>query len=907
MAGLVNSFIDTFSQGMANAPDPNVQMADKMALDEAKRVRDEGRTNDIFAAIRSRGDFIKINTQNPTDRLAQVDFQGLYSADKKMAMDLMNDLPAFRVATDENGKRMEIEATGIKQVGEDEYAIVITRPDGKEAPLTEGRSARGDDVVATFSMDEINGMASSRMESAIRKGGLENPGEFLKNIGTVSEEQMKNIENRETALNGAGGLMGQDPEAGSAAYVLLNSSNDPEMLAQAAKTFGPGDQPPSVVQEEALPEVGAQQSLLGQTGQAPAPAPVPAPAPASAPASAPTPAIAAPVAEAAASLSPQGTNRELIAEARAKAAADPLGTAQNELDMLRQSMVDKSHPKRIWLQKKARIEELEQTIQGLDPNWVPKEYTPTPKVQPPLPEGGDPAKDLRRNIAKAKQAMSTASMDGKEWLAEKNRIAGMEAELEGMVGKKDPKPDRAAVTEDRRKRDLDAINQKIAEQEAIIADLSSERRSVNSARAKRASLLSQKQTIERQLETKEERTVAEAVAGPFRGIWREAVERGGKVAGTIGDLASGEYHASMAELMALSGGVTLGPKQMTTVARAEAAGVDVETFMNTPDTEVQALTTPPNPPVGSDTIRADLKNGVQPTQERIDQTRSFMAQNGVKTAADLTRMPPADVLNAMYVLAAATPGDDKLANLARIENYVYRGDPERTETVEHTRAVAQKMADIQGINAETADRNSDIAGFNAQTRRAKLRFDIQKAGTTLNERQLVRYTTARNAAGEVLETITRDILNEAGTRAGEGTIETRLGINKIIRGLQSGTPAERLAYQDVALDATMLQLYGLARDKGGSFWAIGENLAELFRPRGRYLTGGNLLDSASIEYDGVNKSGNPIATKLRFKTGLGENARDSWISIDRLREYVDGDLVKSAIEAVERANPRESK
>lgn len=90
---------------------------------------------------------------------------------------LLNQLPALTNGIDEKGNPIALQGNSvIKNVGADgnwdgSYSVTVTRPDGKEVPITEGRTAQGDDVVQRITAEDLQRLGNRAITNLQVKSG----------------------------------------------------------------------------------------------------------------------------------------------------------------------------------------------------------------------------------------------------------------------------------------------------------------------------------------------------------------------------------------------------------------------------------------------------------------------------------------------------------------------------------------------------------------------------------------------------------------------------------------------------------------------------------------------------------------------------------------------------------------
>lgn len=174
--------------------------------------------------VETLGDY-RIDPTSTEGQLFQYDFIKLYEDNPDVALRALNSDPRFNEATDERGRRIETKVSGVLKNEDGSYSLTVTRPDGREVPVTEGRSAQGDDVVAKFSPEDFQKIGSKRL-SRIR--GADGAATFYRDMGLLTDEMVAN-----QAMDVVGDTV-DDPAERSSLAALISTADSNNLRAIAA-------------------------------------------------------------------------------------------------------------------------------------------------------------------------------------------------------------------------------------------------------------------------------------------------------------------------------------------------------------------------------------------------------------------------------------------------------------------------------------------------------------------------------------------------------------------------------------------------------------------------------------------------------------------------------------------------
>ena len=224
----VGESIESMLRLAASNPSLPDQTARRQQNEVNARALEGSRYQDWVGDVDTAGNYITYDTTGDGS-IAKVDVDRLNRERPDLVLKALNMDPRYNVATDENGVKIATEVSDIIQNEDGSFSALVTRPDGRKAPLTENRTAQGDDIVVKLSPDDFRSVVSNRYLAGITRGGKENAGSFMRDMG-----QMNRIAIQEAALNEGASRLEQDPAAMSKFYTIVNTADDQTLNTIAA-------------------------------------------------------------------------------------------------------------------------------------------------------------------------------------------------------------------------------------------------------------------------------------------------------------------------------------------------------------------------------------------------------------------------------------------------------------------------------------------------------------------------------------------------------------------------------------------------------------------------------------------------------------------------------------------------
>lgn len=230
MSQLASSILGTLNSiGRGQTPQSRVTAAQKNELDQQTVIKQ--RSQNLMGDIDLAGNYVTYDTTGD-GQIAQVDVPRLMKERPDLVLASLNMDPAYNTAIDENGTNIQTEVSDIVVNEDGSYSAIVTRPDGRKAPLTQNRTAEGDDVVAKLDPNEFNQIVTNTYLRGITRGGKENAGSFLRDQGQVNKVMLQ-----DTILNQAADKLSADNSAMANFYKIVNLS-DEQGLRTIAADFG---------------------------------------------------------------------------------------------------------------------------------------------------------------------------------------------------------------------------------------------------------------------------------------------------------------------------------------------------------------------------------------------------------------------------------------------------------------------------------------------------------------------------------------------------------------------------------------------------------------------------------------------------------------------------------------------
>jgi len=175
---------------------------------------------DIMDEIEGAGDY-NIDPASTEGQLFKYDFARIAKERPDLAKKILNRDPRFNRATDESGRVIETQIDSFKENADGSFSIIVTRPDGKKAPVTNNRTAQDDDVISRISADDFSRYGSDIMTS-IR--GADGASTYMRDAARISQGMISQA-TKEAAAN----TLADNPTALSELTAIINSASGEDL------------------------------------------------------------------------------------------------------------------------------------------------------------------------------------------------------------------------------------------------------------------------------------------------------------------------------------------------------------------------------------------------------------------------------------------------------------------------------------------------------------------------------------------------------------------------------------------------------------------------------------------------------------------------------------------------------
>ena len=175
---------------------------------------------DIMDEIEGAGDY-NIDPASTEGQLFKYDFARIAKERPDLAKKILNRDPRFNRATDESGRVIETQIDSFKENADGSFSVIVTRPDGKKAPVTNNRTAQDDDVISRISADDFSRYGSDIMTS-IR--GADGASTYMRDAARISQGMISQA-TKEAAAN----TLADNPTALSELTAIINSASGEDL------------------------------------------------------------------------------------------------------------------------------------------------------------------------------------------------------------------------------------------------------------------------------------------------------------------------------------------------------------------------------------------------------------------------------------------------------------------------------------------------------------------------------------------------------------------------------------------------------------------------------------------------------------------------------------------------------
>lgn len=244
---IVNSFLGALDIA-ASGPTTQQRVAAGQELAKNQVIMANTAARNLQGDLNAAGDYVTFSGGDGA--LADVDTARLFSERKDLVINALNLDPRYNMATDEKGNSIQTQVSDVIQNNDGSFSAIVTRPDGRQVPLTENRTAQDDDVVVKMDFDDFDSIITNRVNSGIGRGSLENTASYMRYQGKANKVMLQD------ALLDRGAETLSDDNAAMAQFFGLVNTSDEKTLRTMAADMGIDV---SKIEQEVADEIAAKQ------------------------------------------------------------------------------------------------------------------------------------------------------------------------------------------------------------------------------------------------------------------------------------------------------------------------------------------------------------------------------------------------------------------------------------------------------------------------------------------------------------------------------------------------------------------------------------------------------------------------------------------------------------------------
>ncbi len=202
-------------------------------LEDNQYALDRRNEADIMAKVEGAGNY-RITSTDPNAAYDTYDFYRLAKEQPELAASVLNRDPAFNVAVDEKGRKIQTKVSGF-DINPDtgDVVVKVMRPDGREVPVTQNRTAQDDDVVVRFNKDDFQKFGQNTMRQMTAIGAGANNNTFRRDANLLIEQAIK----QRTLESVKNSPIAQDPGALTNIGAIVTNA-DTDSVAEIAADQG---------------------------------------------------------------------------------------------------------------------------------------------------------------------------------------------------------------------------------------------------------------------------------------------------------------------------------------------------------------------------------------------------------------------------------------------------------------------------------------------------------------------------------------------------------------------------------------------------------------------------------------------------------------------------------------------
>lgn len=280
-ANLGTALQNTWNQAQAGFARRDQNRVRNQQYSENSRLQGLEQQKALMTEIDALGGY-RTRSEDPNAPMESFDFLKLAKEQPAAAIRVLNADPRFNQATDEKGRVFQTAVSGFDfDTATGKVIVKVTRPDGRQVPITENRTADDKDAVAQIDLNDFNTLGSRRLNVMSAMGASDNGASFYRDAQQLESARAQLVLNKAAETPG----LGDDPAALSNFTGIVTRATGDELKRIAAdfdvddntikQAFGiddpaPLDAPaPSVAQ---APQ-GANKAALTDAADAPAESP----------------------------------------------------------------------------------------------------------------------------------------------------------------------------------------------------------------------------------------------------------------------------------------------------------------------------------------------------------------------------------------------------------------------------------------------------------------------------------------------------------------------------------------------------------------------------------------------------------------------------------------------------------
>lgn len=235
-ANLGTAIQNTWNQAQAGFARRDQNRVRNQQYSENSRLQGLEQQKSLMTEIDSLGGY-RIRSEDPNAPMESFDFLKLAKEQPAAAIRVLNADPRFNQATDEKGRVFQTAVSGFDfDTATGKVIVKVTRPDGRQVPITENRTADDKDAVAQIDLNDFNTLGSRRLNVMSAMGASDNGASFYRDAQKLESARAQLVLNKAAETPG----LGDDPAALSNFTGIVTRATGDE-LKRIATDFGVDD------------------------------------------------------------------------------------------------------------------------------------------------------------------------------------------------------------------------------------------------------------------------------------------------------------------------------------------------------------------------------------------------------------------------------------------------------------------------------------------------------------------------------------------------------------------------------------------------------------------------------------------------------------------------------------------